>query len=168
MFRRLLRLLIIAAILVVVARVVSRFLNREEDFEDYEDTDVGLEFAETPVEIDVPYEAAPTPAATTPVATAPAETAETAAPAESSEAAAAPAKTGKQHSVIDVNGIGPTYAARLKEIGIDSLDTLASANPDDVAEKLNVIGGRNEVEDWISQAREMTSAGASTGSQSGE
>ncbi len=49
-----------------------------------------------------------------------------------------------------VNGIGPTYAERLREAGIDGLAALAAADPETVAEAAEVPVSR--AEDWIGQA----------------
>jgi polyhydroxyalkanoate synthase len=49
-----------------------------------------------------------------------------------------------------VNGIGPTYAERLREAGIDGLAALAAADPESVAEAAEVPVSR--AEDWIGQA----------------
>jgi len=49
-----------------------------------------------------------------------------------------------------VNGIGPTYAERLREAGIDGLAALAAADPEAVAEAAEVPVSR--AEDWIDQA----------------
>jgi polyhydroxyalkanoate synthase len=49
-----------------------------------------------------------------------------------------------------VNGIGPTYAERLREAGIDGLAALAAADPEAVAEAAEVPVSR--AEDWIGQA----------------
>jgi polyhydroxyalkanoate synthase len=49
-----------------------------------------------------------------------------------------------------VNGIGPTYAERLREAGIDGLAALAAAAPETVAEAAEVPVSR--AEDWIDQA----------------
>jgi polyhydroxyalkanoate synthase len=49
-----------------------------------------------------------------------------------------------------VNGIGPTYAERLREAGIDGLAALAVADPEAVAEAAEVPVSR--AEDWIGQA----------------
>jgi len=192
MLRLLFRLLFFAALLALVAWAVSRFLNREEDFDDFDDIDATLDFAETPVEIDVPYDAGsatvsssvgtaepeaesittPTDGSAAPVAaelesqaTDVTQTPE-AASAGTQEAATPQDET--EGSLIDVNGIGPTYAARLRDAGISSLQDLAGANADDLGGKIEVIGGRNEVQSWIDQAREMTSRSAPTGSQAGE
>ena len=49
-----------------------------------------------------------------------------------------------------VNGIGPTYAERLREADIDGLAALALADPEAVAEAAEVPVSR--AEDWIDQA----------------
>jgi polyhydroxyalkanoate synthase len=49
-----------------------------------------------------------------------------------------------------VNGIGPTYAERLREAGIDGLAALATADPEAIAEAADVAVSR--AEDWIAQA----------------
>ncbi len=56
MLRWLLRLLIIGLVVGISVQVISRLLNKEEDFDDFDDIDAGFAFAETPVEIDVPAE----------------------------------------------------------------------------------------------------------------
>lgn len=171
MLRGLFRLLVLALLLALAGWVASRLMNRDEDFDDFDDVDTGIDFSETPVEIDVPYSA--------PTAEANAPTLSGGDGASSSAASPAPvpasdAVSGDESapavgtSVIDVNGIGPTYAARLKEIGITTLADLAGADPDSIADRLEVIGGRNVVQDWIEQAREMTSSQTPSGSSSGE
>jgi predicted flap endonuclease-1-like 5' DNA nuclease len=139
MLRWLLRLLIIGLVLFVVAKVVSRHLGGDEDFDDYDDIDAGFEFAETPVEIDVPAgngSSAPTMSAGT--------------------------TNAHRQALIDINGIGPTYASRLMEAGVNTLDDLAKADAEDLAEKLDVIGGRATVENWIVQAQGLTSGHSSS------
>ncbi len=180
MLRRLFRMLVFIALLVVAGWAISRFLNREEDFDDFEDIDATLDFTETPVEIDVPYEAggaalarsessalaaesASEPAAQT--AESPAAQAQTGAAQQPAAANRAPAAQG---SLIDIDGIGPTYASRLRDIGITSLDDLAGADAGAIAGKMEVIGGREKVQDWIKQAQEMAAGSAASGSQSGE
>jgi predicted flap endonuclease-1-like 5' DNA nuclease len=154
MLRWLLRLLIIGLILFVATRVVSRMLGGDEDFDDYDDIDAGFEFTETPVEIDVPAGNGPSTqalsVASTPVAT-------TSTPARPAATASTGSASKHRQALIDINGIGPTYASRLKEAGINTLDDLAKADPGSLAEKLDVIGGRATVENWIAQAQEMTS-----------
>jgi polyhydroxyalkanoate synthase len=61
-----------------------------------------------------------------------------------------------RQALIDINGIGPTYASRLMEAGINTLDDLAKADPDELAERLDVIGGRATVQNWIMQAQGLT------------
>src|SRR5207248_8682655 len=97
MRRWLLRLLIVGLILFVAFRVASRMLGGEEDFDDYDDIEAGLDFTETPVEIDVPATEA-SPASAPPPTSA------------SADRVRAP-HTSESGSVIDVNGIGPTYPA---------------------------------------------------------
>ena len=53
----------------------------------------------------------------------------------------------------DINGIGPAYEARLQAIGITTMADLANADSNHIAEQIDVIGGVNAVEDWITQAR---------------
>lgn len=172
MFRRLFRLLVFAALLALALWAAARFLNREEDFEDYEDIDSTMDFTETPVEIEVPYEAG---AATATQTEPPPSSGDSGPTADSQETVALAAtepgtpeeptssstsgnSSGSGGSVIDVNGIGPTYAARLREIGINSLSDLAGADADDIAGKIDVIQGRTEIQDWIDQAKRMTSS----------
>ena len=59
---------------------------------------------------------------------------------------------GMSTSVTSIDGIGPTYASRLANAGIRSLDELAAATPDTVAESAGVSGARART--WIEQARE--------------
>src|SRR5215210_6581344 len=58
MLRWLVRLLVIGLIVAAAAFAANRLMNREEDFDDFDDVDAGFEFEETPVEIDVPAEEA--------------------------------------------------------------------------------------------------------------
>jgi predicted flap endonuclease-1-like 5' DNA nuclease len=135
MLRWLIRLLIIALVLFVAVRVVSRMLGGEEDFEDYDDIDAGFEFTETPVEIDVPAEAAMSTEANMYTDTG----------------------SNNRQALIDISGIGPTYASRLMEAGINTLDDLARADAEELAERLDVIGGRATVQNWIMQAQGLSS-----------
>ena len=127
---RILRLLVVALIIFVIARLIYRALSGDEDFDDFDDIEAGLEFTETPVEIDVPADTTGADATTT---------------------------TGEP-SLIDIEGIGPTYASRLMDAGISTLDDLAKADPDSLAEQLDIRGGRATVENWIQQAQGMTSS----------
>ena len=54
----------------------------------------------------------------------------------------------------EVKGIGPVYKARLSEMGITTFAALEAADPSAVAEQLEVAG--DQVNDWISQARDRT------------
>ncbi|SHK10137.1 MULTISPECIES: helix-hairpin-helix domain-containing protein [Haladaptatus] len=51
-----------------------------------------------------------------------------------------------------IDGLGDTYRSRLENAGIDSLEDLASAEPDDVAEAANVPQTR--AEGWVEEASE--------------
>jgi HEAT repeat protein len=53
----------------------------------------------------------------------------------------------------DVDGIGPTYADRLREDGFESLNDLVEADVDEIAEAADTSESR--AEDWIKQAEEM-------------
>lgn len=52
-----------------------------------------------------------------------------------------------------VAGIGSSYASRLREAGIDSLEDLAAADPS-IADEIDAIGV--DVQDWIDQAAAHT------------
>ena len=56
-------------------------------------------------------------------------------------------------SIDTVDGIGPVFAGRLKDAGIDSVGKLAIASPDSVAEAAGVSGAR--ARSWIEQAEEL-------------
>jgi predicted flap endonuclease-1-like 5' DNA nuclease len=182
MLRWLIRLLVLGLILAVVARVASRVLNREEDFEEFDDLDAGLEFTETPVEIDVPAEegssaqwGASQSLAPDFDAAASGRSAEATADEITEGSTAADTATAEEmvedeggtHSLIEIKGIGPTYASRLQEVGISSLEELANADPARVAEQIEVGGGRGTIENWIAQAQNLTSGGGQNGQTSG-
>lgn len=62
----------------------------------------------------------------------------------------------EQHESVDlrqIDGIGPTYAERLREAGIDSAVELAALDPSRVAEVTRSSRGR--AENWIEQARSL-------------
>jgi polyhydroxyalkanoate synthase len=50
-----------------------------------------------------------------------------------------------------IDGIGPVFASRLKDAGIDTPGKLGAASPDRVAEAAGVSGARARA--WIEQAR---------------
>jgi len=58
--------------------------------------------------------------------------------------------TGQSIEVID--GIGPVFATRLAEVGIEDMASLADASPDSVAEAAGVNGAR--ARSWIEQAQQ--------------
>jgi predicted flap endonuclease-1-like 5' DNA nuclease len=141
MRRWLTRLFVFAVLAAVAAFAIIRFMNRDEDFDEYEDIDAGFEFQETPVEIDVAAEEeAAAPDAPTATAT-----------------AAAVAEPGAGPGVIDVKGIGPAYEARLQALGIYTLQDLVNADPQNLTTQLAPRGGQEEIEDWIGQARQLLS-----------
>lgn len=54
----------------------------------------------------------------------------------------------------EINGIGPTYAKRLFDGGIHSLQALVDAGADQVAQ-IAKLRSRSQAEDWISQAAQL-------------
>lgn len=56
-------------------------------------------------------------------------------------------------SITDVTGIGPVYATRLGEIGINTSTDLAKADAPRVAEAAQVTRAR--AEEWIASARSL-------------
>jgi predicted flap endonuclease-1-like 5' DNA nuclease len=143
MVRWLVRLLVLALIAIVGVIVVSRLTNREEDFEDYDDLEGGFDFQETPVEIEVP--------------------AEQSAGSTGGDGASMSAATESTGSLTDIVGIGPAFDARLKALGFNNLSDLAQADANSLSEQLDVIGGLATIEDWITQAKSLSSQGASNG-----
>src|SRR5687768_901451 len=169
MLRWLMRLVIVGLIGLGVAYAISRLMGQDEDFDDFDDIEAGFEFEETPVEIDVPAEAggAESSGGTQADGGLSWTGTETGAEAGTSEESVA---RGKQTgilggggaagdsgggSLIDINGIGPNYAARLEAAGITSIADLAAADAEDIASKMDVIGGSSAIEDWIAQAKSM-------------
>jgi len=53
----------------------------------------------------------------------------------------------------DIRGIGPVYARRLKEKGIETFEQLAILTPDELYAVLDVPRWRFDAEKWIAQAR---------------
>lgn len=75
----------------------------------------------------------------------------------SGEAAAAEAAwrdRSKPDPVTDVSGIGTAYAERLAEAGINSVRSLATADPESVADVLELDA--EQVSDWRERASELT------------
>jgi len=52
-----------------------------------------------------------------------------------------------------VDGVGPAYAERLRNAGVETIDALAASDAADLAERLDVAGSRTT--DWVAQAREL-------------
>ena len=52
-----------------------------------------------------------------------------------------------------IRGIGPVYAGQLAELGITTLEQLAAAEPEKLAESLDA---RADIADWVSQAKSLT------------
>lgn len=146
MLRWLMRLLVIGLVVAAAAFVANRLMNREEDFDDFDDVDGGFDFVETPVEIDVPAETADQGQESGGVQT-----------QSLSAANDGSATSAEQARLTEVSGIGPAYEARLKGIGINSLGELAAADPNALSEQIDVSGGAETVQDWITQAQTITS-----------
>jgi predicted flap endonuclease-1-like 5' DNA nuclease len=169
--RWLTRLLILGLIAAVVAFVISRLMGQEEDFDEFEDIESGLEFQETPVEIEVPAgEGTPAQAATTQTPdsgertntiTTPISPEQIPAVAEAGEA---PEATGAP-ALTDISGVGPAFEARLRAAGISSVQELANADAGTLAEQVDISVER--AEDWIDQARQLVSQGQQADSGSG-
>jgi polyhydroxyalkanoate synthase len=68
------------------------------------------------------------------------------------EAAVSEAVAGADEGIEAIDGIGPTYADRLRAAGIDSLARLADADVETVAEAAEVSESR--ARDWVDQAAE--------------
>lgn len=63
-------------------------------------------------------------------------------------------ETDGQYRLERIDGVGPAYANRLEEAGIDDLLELAAANPEEIGEAINIP--ETDVADWIAQADAMT------------
>ncbi len=183
MLRWLVRLLVLGAIVVVAAMVVSRLTNREEDFDDYDDLDAGFDFQETLVEIEVPAEqyagagsrssqtgggggASPATGAGSDSGSDSGANANAHASSSGNGSSTASMETRRlsiSENLIDIVGIGPAFDARLKAIGVNNLSDLARADANSLSEHLDVIGGVATIEDWIAQAKSMTSGETSNG-----
>jgi polyhydroxyalkanoate synthase subunit PhaC len=60
------------------------------------------------------------------------------------------ADTRDEEGLEAVSGIGPSYAQRLREAGIETIDDLAAADPADIAERTDLSTER--VRDWVETA----------------
>jgi predicted flap endonuclease-1-like 5' DNA nuclease len=71
--------------------------------------------------------------------------------AEGGESVADAQGTTSGAAVSEISGIGPAYSDRLESIGIETVDQLAEAEPDDIASQTDISIGR--VSNWIERAR---------------
>ncbi|QLH75949.1 hypothetical protein HZS55_00910 [Halosimplex rubrum] len=63
----------------------------------------------------------------------------------------APTDPAPDAELEDIKGIGPTYAERLREAGVDGVGDLAEADPAALAEETDIAESR--VENWVEQAK---------------
>jgi polyhydroxyalkanoate synthase len=63
-------------------------------------------------------------------------------------------RAGAGQSIEVIDGIGPVFATRLAEAGMEDIASLAEASPDSVAEAAGVSGAR--ARSWIEQAQQST------------
>jgi polyhydroxyalkanoate synthase len=70
------------------------------------------------------------------------------------------AETGQALDLERIDGIGPAYAGRLREAGIEDLSALAGADADDLAATVDVAEQR--VARWIDRAAELVGADAAS------
>jgi len=61
--------------------------------------------------------------------------------------------TDRERSVSVIRGVGDTYADRLAEAGIETLEQLRAADPETVAERTGI--GQGRVENWVESARRV-------------
>ncbi len=74
-------------------------------------------------------------------------------PPPTAEKSTATAVAPSGDDMTEVNGIGPVYAKKLSELGIDSFAALAAADAADVAARSDIA--RDRVADWINKAAEL-------------
>src|SRR3974377_2437560 len=68
-----------------------------------------------------------------------------------------------------IQGIGPAINARLHEAGIRTFAQLAACSPESIAATVTVRSAKGIVkEDWIGQARKLSSKAASVAHKAGE
>jgi len=63
------------------------------------------------------------------------------------------AERSRAAALTDISGIGPAYAERLENAGVDSVDALAEADPATLAAEISV--GEGSVADWVEQATDL-------------
>jgi len=79
------------------------------------------------------------------------EPAETEADAEAEAEPEEPEPEAPEGTLEDVKGIGPAYAERLRNAGVDSIADLADADAEDLAAETDLSATR--IENWIEQAK---------------
>jgi predicted flap endonuclease-1-like 5' DNA nuclease len=58
-----------------------------------------------------------------------------------------------------IKGIGPVFAERLRQAGIDSFEALAAASPDALRDAVKAAAWQNvDPESWIDEARQLSDA----------
>lgn len=73
--------------------------------------------------------------------------------ATSASQAVEPVERGGSADPVDsLSGVGPAYAGRLAEVGIETVADLASADPAEIAAETDLGEGR--VSNWVEQANE--------------
>lgn len=76
--------------------------------------------------------------------------------AQAEKLAASPQPAASAHDLTRINGIGETYAARLRAAGIDTFARLAEQTPESLQATLHAPEWRMpDYESWLQQAREL-------------
>ncbi len=74
-------------------------------------------------------------------------------PSAASVEPAAPAEPVEPDDLVQINGIGPSYARALNALGINTFAALAACDPDDLAARIDrLTAARIRRDDWIGQA----------------
>ncbi|MFB6137554.1 MAG: helix-hairpin-helix domain-containing protein [Halobacteriaceae archaeon] len=73
-------------------------------------------------------------------------------PGDETDVAGETAHPGAGVDLREVTGIGPAYADRLQDAGVDDVAALAERDPGPLAEEIDVPEG--QVSDWVDQARD--------------
>ncbi|MFL7840369.1 MAG: helix-hairpin-helix domain-containing protein [Candidatus Promineifilaceae bacterium] len=67
-----------------------------------------------------------------------------------------PAVPAGTDDLTKINGIGPTYAKRLKDAGVTTYQALLDKTPEELRTLTKAAGKSADTESWISQARDLT------------